>query len=207
MTRRAAVPDIGTPKICSCSRARGYHINLTQNHQEQIKSNMTSLVQLLKLLLSQASSSDQRDLAAQAAEASSLHAKAWGRKWPDTFQGTICLSDLQPRPTTTTKGKAVTQAVESVEPINGHYEEEDIVEDILSVQRDTLTYDYMKGMKEVAYYLGALSWVEDCLVIREDYPYLLKELEKLSGRTQAVAILGQPGNGVSIFLNGYDIPR
>ena len=173
---------------------------------------MTSLVQSLKLLLSQASSSDQRDLAAQAAEASSLHAKAWGRKWPDTFQGTICLSDLQPRPTTTTKGKAVTQAVESVEPINEHhedehYEEEDIVEDILSVQHDTLTYDYMKGMKEVAYYLGALSWVEDCLVIREDYPYLLKELEKLSGRTQAVAILCQSGNGVSISSNGYDIPR
>ena len=99
---------------------------------------MTSLVQLFKLLLSQAFSSEQRDLAAQAAEAS-FHAKAWGRKWPDTFQGTICLSDLQPRPTTTTKGKAVTQAVESVEPINEHYEEEDIVEDILSVERDTLT--------------------------------------------------------------------
>ena len=160
---------------------------------------MSSFVQLLlKSLRSLVSDTDP--LAALAASASSIHAQAWGRKWPHSYQGTIRLSDLKPCPPTTL-GEAVVQAVERFEPLDDDLEEENCVFNILGeVQTDALTYDYLTGMKDVARRLDAVAMLQDCLVVRKEYFFLIEELEKLAIKpNRAVAILGQPGIGVSTF--------
>ena len=73
---------------------------------------MSYFVHLLKSLRSLVSDTDP--LAALAASASSIHAQAWGRKWPHSYQGTIRLSNLKPCPPTT-----LGSAVERFEPLDG----------------------------------------------------------------------------------------
>ena len=149
-----------------------------------------------------------------AAAASSIHADAWGREWPKTSEGTIHLSDLKPlrrptiraRPTNLSDDAIneevranIAEAVEGVVPSNEEIEEEDIVEGILPVGvEQTLTYDCLKGMQAVMRLLCVSIGIKDCLIVREDYTYLLKELEELaSDGTRAVVITGQPGIGTS----------
>ncbi|KAI0722696.1 hypothetical protein C8Q76DRAFT_370586 [Earliella scabrosa] len=150
-----------------------------------------------------------------AAAASSIHADAWGRKWPKSSEGTIHLSDLKSprRPTTCAHptnpsddaineeaGANIAEAVEGVVPSNEEIEEEDIAKGIPGVEQ-ALTYDCLKGMQAVMRLLCVSIGIKDCLIVRDDYPYLLKELEELvSDGTRAVVITGQPGIGKTVFL-------
>ncbi|KAI0709889.1 hypothetical protein C8Q76DRAFT_83268 [Earliella scabrosa] len=104
--------------------------------------------------------------------------------------------------TTTTPSPRLTDAPPDHSDDMASYEDhEDLLKDLLDIQYDELTYDYLTGVQKVAAALGSATMLRDCLIIRGDYVYLREEIERIQSHgRQAVAIVGQPGIGKTVFL-------
>ena len=177
------------------------------------------------------SSLAQSKLDALSAQASFIHRDAWGKQWPASGRHTIRFTDLRPsttaaatpsaRPmdapaatvdvdkdqnlTTTTPSPRLTDAPpDAVHSDDMAIDEDhkDLLKDLLDVQYDELTYDYLNGVQKVAAALGSATMIRDCLVLRGDYVYLRKEIERLKSHgRQAVTIVGQPGIGIYVEVS------
>jgi len=110
--------------------------------------------------------------------ASALHAKAWGKPWPQ-FEGTIYKTDIFDDGT----GSVDDEIPDLADKLNvpSHF-----------------NYRYFKGIQRLKNDLGANSDQEDIegvLVIREEYEMLRRALEGDIEHYRAMAVTGHPGIG------------
>jgi hypothetical protein len=110
--------------------------------------------------------------------ASDIHAKAWGKRWPQS-QGTIHKTEISNE----------TDSIDDDE-IYG-------IADKLVVP-PKFNYRYFKGVQSLKRALGADSGqiIEDILVIRDEYEMLRQVLENHpKSQTKSIVVTGHPGIG------------
>jgi len=111
---------------------------------------------------------------------SSLHDKAWGKRWPRS-KGTICKAEM----TDSESG-----------PADGDVDDVDQAIADTSVPEE-FTYWFMTGMRDIKKALNATSDMDDVLVICDEFEQLYNLLERREATTQfrGYVVTGQPGIG------------